>query len=73
MVSFRSSFYLASLTGERLRQVLADAEETEVHAAIPKFKGECSVTLNESLKAMGMTDGAGPDRPPAPFPAWRFR
>ena len=48
--------YLASLTGERLRQVLADAEETEVHAAIPKFKGECSVTLNESLKAMGMTD-----------------
>lgn len=48
--------YLASLTGERLRQVLSDAEETEVYAAIPKFKGECSVTLNESLKAMGMTD-----------------
>ena len=48
--------YLASLTGERLRQVLADAEETEVHAAIPKFKGECTVELNESLKAMGMTD-----------------
>lgn len=48
--------YLASLTGERLRQVLADAEETEVHAAIPKFKSECAVELNESLKAMGMTD-----------------
>ncbi len=48
--------YLTSLTGERLHQVLADAEETEVYAAIPKFKGECSVTLNESLKAMGMTD-----------------
>lgn len=48
--------YLASLTGERLHQVLADAEETEVYAAIPKFKGECAVTLNESLKAMGITD-----------------
>lgn len=53
--------YVSSLTGERLREVLEDAEETEVHAGIPKFKGECAVTLNDSLKAMGMTDAFEPE------------
>ena len=48
--------YLASLTGERLHEVLGNAEETLVYAAIPKFKGEYAAELNESLKAMGMTD-----------------
>ncbi len=48
--------YAASLTGERLRDILADAEEREVYAAIPKFTCEYSVELNDSLKAMGMTD-----------------
>lgn len=48
--------YLASLTGERLHESLKNAEQTAVRTAIPKFKGECAVTLNESLKAMGITD-----------------
>lgn len=52
--------YLDSLTGERLRQVLADAEETLVYAAIPKFESDCAVELNESLKALGMTDAFEP-------------
>lgn len=47
---------LASLTGERLRALLANAEEREVYAAIPRFQGEYGVTLNDSLKAMGMPD-----------------
>lgn len=52
--------YLDSLTGERLRQVLAGAEETLVYAAIPKFESDCAVELNESLKALGMTDAFEP-------------
>lgn len=48
--------YLASLTGERLHEVLKNAERTKVEAAIPKFKSECTVELNDSLRAMGMTD-----------------
>lgn len=52
--------YLASLTGERLHEELKNAERTAVRTAIPKFKGECAVTLNESLKAMGMTDAFEP-------------
>lgn len=48
--------YLASLTGERLRGLLADVEETLVHAAIPKFRCAYSAELRDSLAAMGMPD-----------------
>lgn len=48
--------YLSSLTGQRLHEVLAGAEDTLVYAAIPKFQCEYGAELNESLKAMGMTD-----------------
>ena len=48
--------YLNSLTGARLRQVLAGAEETLVYAAIPKFKSAYGVELNDALKSLGMTD-----------------
>lgn len=54
--------YLASLTGERLHESLKNAEQAAVRTAIPKFKGECAVTLNDSLKAMGMTDAFDMDR-----------
>lgn len=52
--------YLSSLTGERLHEILADAEEREVYAAIPKFTGDYGMELNESLKALGMTDAFEP-------------
>lgn len=48
--------YLSSLTGQRLHEVLANAEDTLVYAAIPKFQCEYGVELNDSLKAMGITD-----------------
>ena len=54
--------YLDSLTGERLHRVLAGAEETLVYAAIPKFKSEYGVELNDALKALGMTDAFDMDR-----------
>lgn len=48
--------YTASLTGERLHDILSQAEERLVYAAIPKFRCEYSAELSDSLKAMGMTD-----------------
>lgn len=54
--------YLDSLTGERLRRALAGAEETLVYAAIPKFKSEYGVELNDALKALGMTDAFDMER-----------
>lgn len=48
--------YAASLTGERLRDILSGAEETAVSAAIPKFETSYRVELSEALQGMGMTD-----------------
>lgn len=54
--------YLDSLTGERLHALLSEAEEREVYAAIPKFEGDYGMELNDSLKAMGMTDAFDMER-----------
>ena len=48
--------YVASLSGAALQEMLANAQETTVYAAIPKFETEYSVEMAEVLKAMGMTD-----------------
>lgn len=48
--------YAASLTGEGLYEILANAEAREVYAAIPKFQSEYGAELSDSLKALGMTD-----------------
>lgn len=49
--------YIASLTGERLRQVLSSVrEDVKVDAAIPKFSVQYGAALNEALAAMGITD-----------------
>lgn len=48
--------YAASLTGEGLHEILANAEAGEVYAAIPKFQCEYGTELSDSLKALGMTD-----------------
>lgn len=48
--------YAASLTGEALYGMLANAEATQVYAAIPKFQCAYGADLAEGLKALGMTD-----------------
>lgn len=48
--------YIASLTGERLTQILANTKDVQVNAAIPKFESEFLVELSDTLKAMGMKD-----------------
>lgn len=47
--------YAASLTGERLHEILTTAEECLVYAGIPKFQCEYGVELSDSLRTLGMT------------------
>lgn len=48
--------YAASLTGERLRALLAEGERTLVEADIPKFTAGYGADLTGVLGALGMTD-----------------
>lgn len=48
--------YTASLTGERLHDLLTNPSRTTVETAIPKFEAEYSILLNDVLKSLGMTD-----------------
>lgn len=52
--------YIASLTGESLRQTLVNAEVTLVETSIPQFTCEYSQELSEVLQAMGMTNAFDP-------------
>ena len=53
--------YLRSLTGEKLRALLDNAQNTPVVAAIPKFETEYSVDMAQILSGMGMTDAFDPE------------
>ncbi len=46
--------YVASLTGERLHQLLTHPQSVTVHTAIPKFESAYSAELGETLADMGM-------------------
>ncbi len=48
--------YLRTLTGEQLRTLLDNAQQTPVKTAIPKFETRYSVELSEVLTNMSMTD-----------------
>ena len=50
------SQYVQSLTGEHLREMLANPETVMVNAAVPKFETEFDVEMSDTLKAMGMPD-----------------
>lgn len=52
--------YIASLTGENLRTMLSNVQETKVETAIPKFESACTLEMREILQAMGMTDAFDP-------------
>ncbi len=56
------SDYIASLTGESLRALLSNAQETEVETAIPKFESTCALEMGKILQTMGMTDIFDPAR-----------
>lgn len=48
--------YVNTLTGEQLRQMFTEAEETSVNVAIPKFETKSKIEMSEILKKMGMSD-----------------
>ena len=48
--------YVADITGEKLMNMLSSAQTVSVDAKLPKFTFEYSANLNDTLKAMGLTD-----------------
>lgn len=54
------SDWIDSLTGEKLADMLTNAENTEVLACLPKFTAECSLVMNEILAEMGMPTAFDP-------------
>lgn len=53
--------YAAALDGDSLVTLLAAAERKSVLLGLPKFEAECSLTLNDTLKVMGLQRGFDPD------------
>ena len=54
--------YIASLTGENLRTMLSNVQDTKVETAIPKFQSEYTVEMKEILQTLGMTDAFDPEQ-----------
>ena len=48
------SDYVASLNGEHLNEMLANAQQTRVSTSIPRFETEYKVEMSDILKQMGM-------------------
>jgi serpin B len=48
--------YVASLSGNGLRNTLQNVQNVQVKTAIPKFESEYSVEMSDILKSMGLTD-----------------
>lgn len=53
--------YVASLTGEKFRNLLQTAASAEVQTAIPKFESSYSVEMSEILEKMGIRDAFDAD------------
>lgn len=48
--------YAKTLTGEKLKNIIADrSNEYDVVTKLPKFKSDFGITLNDTLKDMGLT------------------
>lgn len=53
--------YVKGLTGERLYQILSNAQPETVDAAIPRFQAEYSTDLSDCLQKLGMEDAFSPE------------
>ena len=54
--------YIASLTGSKIEDLLSSSDSSLVYAKLPKFSYDYSISLNETLKALGMTEAFDPYR-----------
>lgn len=52
---------IENLDGENLRATLREARQVTVNAKLPKFEGESTMELNDTLATMGMGDAFDPD------------
>ena len=52
--------YLDTLSGEAFLNLIGNAQPSQVMTALPKFDYEYEVTMNDTLKAMGMQDAFDP-------------
>lgn len=52
--------YVSNITGEKLMNMLSSAQTVTVETKLPKFTFEYSANLNDTLKAMGLTDAFAP-------------
>lgn len=52
--------YIASLTGSKIEDLLSSRDSSIVYARLPKFSYDYSISLNETLKTLGMTDAFDP-------------
>ncbi len=50
------SDYVKSLSGEKLSEIFANWQDTEVYTKIPEFKGDYSYEMGDILPKMGMAD-----------------
>lgn len=48
--------FTASLTGEKIQNVLSNPQNIQVKSAIPKFKSDYSIEMSQILQQMGMED-----------------
>ncbi|MDR0293515.1 MAG: serpin family protein [Oscillospiraceae bacterium] len=48
--------YIQSLTGGAFLDIIGNAQETLVYASMPKFQYDCSLEMNDTLKALGIPD-----------------
>ena len=48
--------YVATLSGERITEILTSAENVTFHTKMPKFETRFETDLKDALSAMGMTD-----------------
>lgn len=48
--------FTASLTGEKIQNILSNPQDIKVKAAIPKFKSDYSIEMSQILQQMGMED-----------------
>ena len=50
------SDYAGMMTGESLQKLLSSKQDASVRTMLPKFKYDYTITLNDTLKALGMKD-----------------
>ena len=55
------SDYIAGLTGEKFLSLMRSAGDEKASSSLPKFKFDCTLTLNDALISLGLSDAFNAD------------